>query len=277
MEPVSQNPVENNMSYQVVYEREDGSSAVDSFNSLDAAVATAERLKNDYAIERPRIFETHEIRYDFQPYFRIQVVDDASAEVVGTTAVAGSTTTMAGGAVAGGAVAGDAVAGGSPFATGETSEYKRYGADGYGAEVAEVDDYELANTGGQEVGGDLGTFDQLDTPDPGLPDVDAGMPNVPDADLPNVQTGLPDVDASMPNPDLPNVPDADAGMPTLDAPDPDIDLTSTGAGAAEGKKPGLFSKFVDSLDGGSGSGADNVIDDLGSATDPGSNRGLFGR
>ena len=72
------------MAFIVVYQRADGSSAVESCSDLNAAVEAAERLRNVDAIERPRIFETNEIRYDFQPYYRIKVVDKASETTVGT-------------------------------------------------------------------------------------------------------------------------------------------------------------------------------------------------
>ncbi len=72
------------MAFIVVYQRTDGSSAVESCSDLDAAVEAAERLRNVDSIERPRIFETNEIRYDFQPYYRINVVDRASGTAVGT-------------------------------------------------------------------------------------------------------------------------------------------------------------------------------------------------
>ena len=78
------------MSYIVVYLRADGSSGVEECADLDLAVVAAERLRNVDSVERPRIFKTEEITYDFKPYYRVEVTtaDDAGAdEWVGHSAV----------------------------------------------------------------------------------------------------------------------------------------------------------------------------------------------
>ncbi len=67
------------MSYIVVYQREDGSSGVEECADLDLAVVTAERLRNVDSVERPRIFKTEEITYDFKPYYRVEVTTAAAA------------------------------------------------------------------------------------------------------------------------------------------------------------------------------------------------------
>ena len=74
-------PLENEMAYIVVYQREDGSSAVESCATLDGAISTAERLRNRDAVERPQIFETKEVRYDFEPYYRVQVISEESSPI----------------------------------------------------------------------------------------------------------------------------------------------------------------------------------------------------
>ena len=72
------------MSYIVVYQRADGSSGLEECADLDLAIVTAERLRNVDAVERPRIFETEEIHYDFKPYYRVEVMPggEAAAAVV---------------------------------------------------------------------------------------------------------------------------------------------------------------------------------------------------
>ena len=72
------------MSYIVVYQRADGSSGLEECVDLDLAIVTAERLRNVDAVERPRIFETEEIHYDFKPYYRVEVMPggEAAAAVV---------------------------------------------------------------------------------------------------------------------------------------------------------------------------------------------------
>jgi len=70
------------MSYIVVYLRADGSSGVEECADLDLAVVAAERLRNVDSVERPRIFKTEEVTYDFKPYYRVEVtaVADDSVE-----------------------------------------------------------------------------------------------------------------------------------------------------------------------------------------------------
>jgi len=76
------------MSYIVVYQKNDGSSGIEECGDLDLAVVTAERLRNVDSVERPRIFKTEEIRYDFRPYYRVEVAGD-DGEVSETVATSG--------------------------------------------------------------------------------------------------------------------------------------------------------------------------------------------
>ena len=81
---LSKEMLEQDMSYIVVYQRADGSSGLEECVDLDLAIVTAERLRNVDAVERPRIFETEEIHYDFKPYYRVEVMPggEAAAAVV---------------------------------------------------------------------------------------------------------------------------------------------------------------------------------------------------
>jgi|GEM_PF-1336780 len=65
------------MSYIVVYQREDGSSGLEECENLDLAIVAAERLRNVDSVEHPRILKTEEVRFDFRPYYRVEVSDDA--------------------------------------------------------------------------------------------------------------------------------------------------------------------------------------------------------
>ena len=69
------------MSYIVVYLRADGSSGVEECADLDLAVVAAERLRNVDSVERPRIFKTEEVTYDFKPYYRVEVTSVADDSV----------------------------------------------------------------------------------------------------------------------------------------------------------------------------------------------------
>lgn len=64
------------MSYIVVYQRSDGSSGLEECTTLDLAVVAAERLRNVDAVENPRIFKTEEVKFDFRPYYRVEVSTD---------------------------------------------------------------------------------------------------------------------------------------------------------------------------------------------------------
>ena len=86
MEQIKPDKVENEMAYIVVYQRANGSSAVESCYDLSSAVEAAERLRNSDSVERPRIFETSEIRYDFQPYYRVKVIDPKTTAALGLAA-----------------------------------------------------------------------------------------------------------------------------------------------------------------------------------------------
>ena len=77
--------MEQDMTYIVVYQREDGSSGLEECADIDLAIVTAERLRNVDAVERPRIFKTSEVTYDFKPYYRVEVTTADSPEPVEAT------------------------------------------------------------------------------------------------------------------------------------------------------------------------------------------------
>jgi len=92
--------LEQDMSYIVVYQRADGSSGVEECGDMDLAIVTAERLRNVDSVERPRIFKTEEIRYDFRPYYRVEVVKDEDVESTTPAPSVASTTSRPFGATA---------------------------------------------------------------------------------------------------------------------------------------------------------------------------------
>lgn len=68
------------MSYIVVYQRADGSSGLEECGSLDLAVVAAERLRNVDSVESPRILKTEEVKFDFRPYYRVEVASEDGTE-----------------------------------------------------------------------------------------------------------------------------------------------------------------------------------------------------
>lgn len=73
------------MSYIVVYQRADGSSGLEECGTLDLAVVAAERLRNVDSVEHPRIFKTEEVKFDFRPYYRVEVFDGAESPTTSET------------------------------------------------------------------------------------------------------------------------------------------------------------------------------------------------
>ena len=66
------------MTHIVIYDREPSSPVYHAAETLGAAVAEVERLRNSEGIEST-IFELRPVRFEFQPYFRVSLdglVDD---------------------------------------------------------------------------------------------------------------------------------------------------------------------------------------------------------
>lgn len=317
MERIEPGNVENEMAYIVVYQRANGSSAVESCSDLSSAVEAAERLRNTSSVERPRIFETSEIRYDFQPYYRVKVIDPKA------------TTTL--GLAAGGME--------PAFTFGEVVDVERDTPSAYERPVFDEVDYvdesfdepifdEPPYIEGDPEGADLagihidsadiesdlpqqlegqGSIDDHvapivdEEPVPAYQEVPAPeefAPESVDQTVETVGTGDEYVRAVEPEPvDAPAVEPVAMAAPEVSgvaAEDDVLDLTDSALAGqeapvtppAEPQKPGLFEKFVKSLEGSNTSGpaasatdaiADpsEIIEDVGGSVNP--RRGLFGK
>jgi hypothetical protein len=60
----------------VIYDREPGAPVYHRVDSLEAAVAEVERLRNVDGITESDIFELQPVTYRFQPYFRVALDDE---------------------------------------------------------------------------------------------------------------------------------------------------------------------------------------------------------
>lgn len=245
------------MAYIVAYQRADGSSVVESCRDFEGAVATAERLRNNDAIERPRIFATNEIGYDFQPYYLVKVREPESSDrgrTVGVAAGVAGTDTPAvetEGAETEGAF-------GSPAADDSVVEAEPVV---YGDPVVDTEPVVDVDDATDESGGLFADFDPSEVEDtadsPSIGYADSEAPMVDDAIDHSFDSDLPVVDAGA------------------DVPAPDVPAHGVTADDGE-QKTGLFQKMVTSLEGGEGTGgADDVVDDIADPTNPA--RGLFGR
>jgi hypothetical protein len=63
----------------VIFDREPGTPVYHHAETLGAAVAEVERLRNSEGITNSRIFELQPVAFEFQPYFRVSL-DSAEAE-----------------------------------------------------------------------------------------------------------------------------------------------------------------------------------------------------
>lgn len=235
------------MAFIVMYERGDGSYAVEPCADLDLAISVAERLRNVERIDRPRIYATHEVDYEFRPYFRVEV---AGAAVEPAAHLSGATT---------GAEADDAFSFNNSV---DEPSVDGVAIDGVGAVEPDVvvgDTEAVVHT---DVDSEPVEWPEFETPEVGLDD---GATELVEVQTPDVAVQTPDVEVQAPDIDLTT---------------PDVDLTDAATQGADSiasgkQKQGLFDKFVKTLEGneGAASGVVDAVDDLG---DQGGS-GLFGR
>ena len=65
------------MSHMVIYRTTDGQPGYHQTEVLDDAVAFVERLRNADGVDEARIFRMEEVEFDFKPYFRVEVGNEA--------------------------------------------------------------------------------------------------------------------------------------------------------------------------------------------------------
>lgn len=253
---------ENVMAFIVMYERNDGSLAAESCQDLDAAVMAAERLRNSESIEHPRIYETTEVEYEFQTYFRVQIAgaavgvdstDGADLAEAATGAEASESTEEAD-------IEWPSFDSSAADAEDETAEdaVSEAEAGAYGIGVGEIDGPAIEGDELEAAADDAST-DVSDSSD----DADAAEDDSSDSeDDESEASDTSEIDSSID--DDTYVSDSDILNVDEDA---EVETDSE-------QKVGLFDKFVKTLEGESDVPADQV-DDL-SGTDT-SRRGLFGR
>jgi hypothetical protein len=57
----------------VIFQTPDGNPGYNQFESLDEAVRFVEKLRNEQNVETARMFALEEVRFDFRPYFRVEL------------------------------------------------------------------------------------------------------------------------------------------------------------------------------------------------------------
>ena len=70
------------MSHMVIFHSSDGKTGYHQTEVLEEAVHYVERIRNAEGVEQARIFRLEEIRFEFRPYFHVQVAESAPAAEV---------------------------------------------------------------------------------------------------------------------------------------------------------------------------------------------------
>lgn len=61
------------MSHMVIFQTPGGSPGYNQFETLDEAVSFVEQLRNEQDVSNARIFALEEIKFEFKPYFRVEL------------------------------------------------------------------------------------------------------------------------------------------------------------------------------------------------------------
>ncbi len=66
------------MSHMVIYRGADGKPGYHQTEEIHDAVAFVEELRNAQGVEQARIFRMEEVRFEYQPYFRVQIAESGA-------------------------------------------------------------------------------------------------------------------------------------------------------------------------------------------------------
>ena len=67
------------MSHMVIFRSSDGKTGYHQAEVLEEAVHYVERIRNAEGVEQAKIFRLEEVRFEFRPYFHVQVAETAPA------------------------------------------------------------------------------------------------------------------------------------------------------------------------------------------------------
>jgi hypothetical protein len=57
----------------VIFQTPDGNPGYNQFETLDEAVRFVEKLRNEQSVETARMFALEEVKFDFKPYFKVEL------------------------------------------------------------------------------------------------------------------------------------------------------------------------------------------------------------
>lgn len=61
------------MSHMVIFQTPEGNPGYNQFETVAEAVAFVEKLRNEQLVENARIFALEELKFDFRPYYRVEL------------------------------------------------------------------------------------------------------------------------------------------------------------------------------------------------------------
>ena len=61
------------MSHMVIFQTPDGNPGYNQFETIEEAVRFVEVLRNEQGVETARMFALEEVKFDFKPYFRVEI------------------------------------------------------------------------------------------------------------------------------------------------------------------------------------------------------------
>lgn len=61
------------MSHMVIFQTPDGNPGYNQFETLDEAVRFVEKLRNEQNVSTARMFALEEVKFDFRPYYKVEV------------------------------------------------------------------------------------------------------------------------------------------------------------------------------------------------------------
>lgn len=64
---------DNYVSHMVIFQAPGGSPGYNQFESLEAAIAFVEQLRNDRDVSNARIFALEEVKFEMKPYFKVEL------------------------------------------------------------------------------------------------------------------------------------------------------------------------------------------------------------
>jgi len=61
------------VSHMVIFQTPDGNPGYNQFETIEEAVRFVEVLRNEQSVENARMFALEEVRFDFKPYYRVEI------------------------------------------------------------------------------------------------------------------------------------------------------------------------------------------------------------